>query len=155
MSRFVRLLLLHGLLVWLAGAALPAAAATYTAASTTYSWDTVSTSAGVSGDDVSSAAITLPFSFPFGGTAQTKVYISSNGLIAFTAANTGYTNGALPQGTAPTLMPYWDDLRTDLSGSAVTYGTLGSAPNRRFVVTWTSAGLFANNAVRLNFQAVV
>jgi len=154
MSILVRLLL-HGLLAGLIGAVLPAAGATFTASSSSYSWDTVSTSAGVSGDDVSSAAISLPFTVTVGGVSLTKVYISSNGLIDFTAANTGYGNTALPSGSTPLLMPYWDDLRTDVSGATVTYGTLGTAPSRRFVISWNNVALYANTGVRLNFQVAI
>ncbi|MBN8487253.1 MAG: hypothetical protein J0M20_05950 [Burkholderiales bacterium] len=154
MSKFVRLLL-HGLLLGCAWIALPAAAATFTASSTTYSWDTVTTNAGVSGDDVSSAAINLPFTASVGGVSLTKVYLASNGLVAFTAANTGYNNSALPSGSAPLLLPFWDDLRTDVSGASVLYGTLGTAPNRRFVITWNNVALYANTSTRLTFQAVL
>ncbi|MBQ0931512.1 hypothetical protein KAK07_10750 [Ideonella sp. 4Y16] len=154
MSKIVRLLL-HGLLACLLLAGAKVSAATFTASSVTYSWDTVSTSAGVIGDDVSSGAISLPFSVTVGGVTVSTVYISSNGLVAFSGANTAYNNTALPTGTAPLLLPYWDDLRTDVSGASVVYGTLGSAPNRRFVISWNSVALFSNTAVRLSFQAVL
>lgn len=143
-------LLLAGLLL-----ATGARAGSYTATSTPYSWDTVSTDALLSGDDVSTGLISLPFSFVFAGTTYSGVYISSNGLIAFTGANNTYTNAGLPSGTAPLVGPYWDDLRTDKTGAKVYYGTLGTAPNRRFVVTWSGAVLYANNATKLTFQAVL
>ncbi|MBQ0958820.1 hypothetical protein KAK06_07600 [Ideonella sp. 4Y11] len=154
MSKFVRLLL-HAWLAVLALASAPAWSATYTAASSTYSWDTVSTSAGVVGDDVASAAINLPFTVTVGGVSLTKVYVSSNGLVAFSAANTAYANTALPSGTAPLLLPYWDDLRTDVLGASVTYGTLGTAPNRRFVISWNSVSPYNNLLLRLTFQVAI
>jgi len=146
-----------GLLVVLAPAAR---AQSYTQTSTTYNF--VSTAghtpigswAGgfgcpdTTGDDSLSAPLAIGFSFPFGGTSYSQLYVFSNGRLQF--ANTYCNYGTLavgPPRTYPNPMPdanvnnsiriYGADL--DLAaGGTLTYATVGSAPNRSFVVTWNN-----------------
>ncbi|GIF71228.1 PQQ-dependent sugar dehydrogenase [Asanoa siamensis] len=112
----------------------------------------------LSGDDVKQQ-VSLPFAFPFYGVAQNSVWVTSNGFLSF--ADPGWTgliaeNTALPNGTAPNagIYPFWDDLvlRAD---SAIRTETLGSAPNRRFVVEWENIGHYGSNSARLSISAVL
>ncbi|WP_400193329.1 fibronectin type III domain-containing protein [Hymenobacter sp. B81] len=103
---------------------------------------------------------TIPFGFNFGGSSYTGFRVSTNGFMTFGAtapAGTTYTPLSSATGYAGAIAP----LGRDLSGSLATgslgeirYETLGSAPNRTFVVQWRNflrydGGYRADN---LNFQ---
>ncbi len=137
----------------------PAAAQTYSLTSTAFTWDTVSTASGLTGDDLVSGAVTMGagFSFPMGATNHTQVYFNTNGAVMFASPTTAYANQTLPSSSLPfpALAVFWDDLRTDSSGSNITYGLVGSAPNRRFVISYNSVSLYANTAVRMTFQVAL
>ena len=139
--------------------ATPAVAQTYTVTSTAFTWDSVSTASGVSGDDVASGAVTMGagFSFPMGGVNYTQVYFNSNGLVTLGSATTSYTNVALPTSTVPavSLAAFWDDLRSDVGGASINYGLSGSAPNRRFVISYNSVTLYANASTKFKFQVAL
>ena len=107
-------------------------------------------------DDAISDEIPLGFTFVYGGTGFTQVRVMSNGRLQFANANCGagspVTQGAYPDGgMATTMRIYGADLDpslqsevggsygtpcTDRNSCYVSYATIGSAPNRRFVVTW-------------------
>lgn len=95
---------------------------------------------GASADDVTSAAIPLPFSFNFGGSEYSNVRVSSNGWMSFASTFTisaaqNYTNTAANANLIrPVLMPLWDDL---VCTSIPKYTTSGTAPNRIFKVEWS------------------
>jgi hypothetical protein len=86
--------------------------------------------------------ITLPFSYTLYDLAPfSSVYVSSNGNLQFTSNSNLLTNACpLPSATLNTaIMPYWDDLRTDLingSGTGVFTSISGVAPNRIFNIEW-------------------
>src|SRR5205814_5808826 len=70
------------------------------------------------------------------GTSYSTLTIGTNGVIVF-----GTTSGANPTANAtlpsssfsnPMLAYYWDDLQTE--GTNIRYGTVGSSPNRTFIV---------------------
>lgn len=97
--------------------------------------------------DDSSRSATLPFAFSFYGNTYTTVYISTNGYIGFTNSNmSAYSNQNMPDATAgyPTniIAPFWDDLYIRIGGMAgdniskIMIKTVGSAPNRIFVVSF-------------------
>ncbi|MEK8029503.1 DUF6701 domain-containing protein [Ideonella sp. DXS29W] len=150
------------LLAWwcLLGLPLPAAAATYTFKSDTYSWEsTLNTIAWdrlctqyPGDDDQATITFTGGFTFKFAGTTYSSVRVLANGALQF-GADTGfmrtYTNTNLPAGTAGgytgctaaptarTIMGYWDDLDPSHVGSGgVTWQQKGSSPNRYLVVSW-------------------
>src|SRR5262249_13879647 len=52
------------------------------------------------------------------------------------------------------LGPWWEDMNTDAAGSAITYATLGSAPDRIFVVQWKNMRAYydASTTTLVNFQ---
>jgi hypothetical protein len=89
--------------------------------------------------DDTSAAATLPFSFNLYGQSSNQICVGNNGYILFgtsTCPTSGFVvNEALPSTAFSTaaLLPYWDDLYT---GGNIYTATLGSTPNRRFVVEW-------------------
>jgi subtilisin family serine protease len=98
------------------------------------------TNTGVRADDAS-VTVALPFSFPFFEGSYTTVKISTNGYLVFGGGDaTAWTNVRLPSSAQPNgiVAPLWDDLRLTTRG-AIWYRTVGTAPNRRFVVSWIGA----------------
>jgi hypothetical protein len=102
----------------------------------TYSWDDASGGTAVAlADDANSGFLTIPFAFSYDGTPYTQIAACSNGWASFTdGTSTTLANASIPTATAPNalLAAFWDDLYA----STLYYTTLGSAPNRRFVVEW-------------------
>src|SRR6185295_18999723 len=92
----------------------------------------------LSGND-GTANATLPFTLTIDGVGYTTVAISTNGWLEFggnTSGNSDPTNDCLPTPahTNPFLAAYWDDLQT--FGNNVRYGTVGTSPNRTFIVDY-------------------
>ncbi|MEN8256684.1 MAG: DUF6701 domain-containing protein [Thermodesulfobacteriota bacterium] len=93
--------------------------------------------------------VNIGFTFNFADIDYTQVRILSNGALHFGADqgfHKDYTNEAMPiteVGAGPcaesaadrVIAPYWEDLDPS-GGGQVTYETMGSAPNRQFVVSW-------------------
>ncbi|MCX8073597.1 MAG: hypothetical protein N3C12_14295, partial [Candidatus Binatia bacterium] len=105
----------------------------------------------------STASVTLPFSVTIEGATYNSLVISTNGWIEFgsnTSGSADAANECLPTGkhTNPFLAVYWDDMQT--VGGAIRYGTVGSAPNRTFIVDFqmeTAPG-GSNNDVYVQVQ---
>ncbi|MEW9533843.1 S8 family serine peptidase [Microbispora sp. NPDC049125] len=109
----------------------------------------------LSGDD-ESQMITLPFAFPFYGSSYTTGSIATNGFMSFGANHYGFaSNEALPTGDDPNagIYPYWDDLAI-WDGSGVYTATVGTAPNRTFVVEWRNVQ-FYNTDEHFSFEALL
>ncbi len=88
--------------------------------------------------------VALPFNVNFYGTSYSTVNVGSNGFIDFTTPHGGfYNNTCLPStaGFGPALMAHWDDLTTAAAGNGIFTTTLGTAPNRTFVIEWRAARL--------------
>ena len=178
-----RLLRLLGLLCLLC-AGQTALAASYGVSSDSYNWidpsshtDVVWTAvaggpnnecsgASAAQDDDITQAINLGFSFNFAGSAFSSVRIQSNGRLQFSSTFCGYgtqSNGN-PR-TYPYPMPdtrltysmrvYGADLDPGQGAARVTYASLGSAPNRYFVVTWTNVREWGAGASSFNLQAIL
>jgi hypothetical protein len=85
-----------------------------------------------------SLLVDLPFSFPIYDRVLSQVRISVEGyLTAPEQVATAASNTPLGSNVAPNTMiaPFWDNLST-ASGGLVRYGTVGTAPARKFVVEW-------------------
>jgi len=96
-------------------------------------------------DDSFSGLIPIGFTFNFGGTNYTQLRIGSNGWIFFGATSTTWNN--TPVATAPVnnvLLPYWDDLNPNGVAGRVKYQTLGTAPNRQFVISYLAVPTYPN-----------
>ncbi|MCX6585797.1 MAG: S8 family serine peptidase, partial [Acidobacteria bacterium] len=129
----------------------------YTVASNPYAWfDTTGMTALSLDDDSISAAVTLPFSFPFFGGQFNTAYISANGLVTLGTPNGGseFANTAIPNTTAPNnaLYPFWDDLDPS-TGGTIRYGTSGG----NFVVSWENIAHRSDTSrtYPLSFQIVL
>lgn len=145
---------------------------------TSVAWHASGASPGCTGypdGDDDWADIPLPggFTFTFGGTAYSSVRVYSNGILAYGSDVSGfhrdYSSQALPitaaVGGAPAgcpnavpqklMLPYWLDIvagtANATAGASVQYELLGTAPNRRFVISWVNVKLY-NTATRYNFQ---
>lgn len=125
-------------------------------------------SAGPVGDDVQAIAA-LPFPFVYDGYSYDSVQISTNGWLEFGTGTQGSLFGISTSGQvggffnpvlATTARPtkvlglWWSDLGTGSIG-AITYRTLGIAPNRIFIVQWKDVLANFNESVstmKINFQ---
>jgi len=127
------------------------------------------------------ADVTFPsgFTFTFGGVSYSSVRVYSNGMLAFPPDVSGfhrdYTPTALPITTAGTPGPqgsctlsavpknfmvvYWVDIvagsARGVSGDSVKYELLGTAPNRRFVVSFNNVALYSGTSTRYSFQVAL
>lgn len=158
--RHLTRLLVTMLLAWMA-ATQQAGAQTYVATANattqaTYPWIDISTTGTQVplADDGVSGAVALGFSFTFGSTPYTSVRIAANGLLQFaSSASIDYQNSALPlngTGSRPNLdaamLPLWDDLNPDGDGTLIRYRTVGTSPNRVFVVSWLAVPYYCSNS---------
>jgi subtilisin family serine protease len=85
-----------------------------------------------------SPAQALPFPFNYYGQNHSSVYVSANGMVGFLPDGLEANNNVdLPDPSPPNgmLCPWWDDLDPE-SGGSVHVGMVGSAPERRYVVSW-------------------
>lgn len=95
------------------------------------------TDTGIRSDDTS-RKVDLPFTFVFYDEAFASVQISSNGYLVFgPSPASSFSNQPIPTRFSPNglVAPFWDDLNPGARGSIWTKVT-GTAPDRRFVVTW-------------------
>ncbi len=147
-----------------AGAVSSAQAATYCmltgqpyawdSASTNVVWDQTNTAYPIDDDK---QVVNMGFNFTFAGVSYSQVRIMSNGLLQFgpdQAMHQAYLNQPLPTPVYLNfLAPYWDDLDPAIGGT-VRYSLLGSAPNRRFVVSWENVPVYGG-AGSYTFQAIL
>jgi hypothetical protein len=113
----------------------------YTISNITYSPSPNAGTALVLGDDQVSAAIPIGFTFTFMCNAYTQLYVVSNGFISFDpAVSQGCCSGQFcpTAGGNPDnyVALFWNDLYPPGAGT-IKYQTIGTAPNRIFVVTYS------------------
>ena len=95
--------------------------------------------------------ISLPFNYSFYGQSFSTADVSTKGNIQFASSGFQYVNSCLPTSAfGPTILAFWDDLRTDASGSGIFTSTSGSAPNRIFNIEWRAT--YCNGGLPLNFE---
>ena len=121
-------------------ATLPPCANFYNVNSTTYGLQPTAGFTALAGADDADLAtgISLPFSFNFYGTAQTSINISSNGYAYFGAANGG---SIFADGVTNGISVFSADMFP--TAGQVSYGTVGVAPNRIFVIDWNGMPEYA------------
>jgi hypothetical protein len=118
------------------------------------------------GFTVDTASVDLPvdFNFTFYGGSFSRIWVSVNGWISFTqptGATPSYpTNTTIPSGAGPDSMiaVFWDNLILADGGTNpignVYYKTVGTAPNRQFVIQWQyREGPFNQNDI--SFQVIL
>ena len=83
------------------------------------------------------ATVPLPFSFNFGDQTYDKVTVSANGYLTFGGDGSIRDNFIIPGIAQPNnfIAPFWDDLNPS-AGGYLYQRTIGTAPNRQYVVEW-------------------
>lgn len=109
-------------------------------------------------DDMVSSAVPIGFNFNFFCNTYSNVYVSSNGFITFNpASGTGCCGGQfLPDANDPNgvIAAAWDDLYPPGNGT-VSYQTLGTIPNRRFVVTYSNVPFCCGSTPDVSSQIIL
>jgi len=149
---------------------------TYGASAITYSFETFAGTILPTTDDVLFSALsTFGFPFCFAGQQFSGGYVASNSSFVFDAfpcnpniyAMPGAVNASPGQGTgwsintaAPTtadntprnaILAPWQDTDPGVGGT-MRYATLGTTPNRRFIVSWENIPMFSCNAMLFTGQ---
>ncbi len=153
-----------------------ASAATYLQQPEPYAWIDASahtqvtwvlsqcTGGGAAADDDITAEIPLGFTFTFGTVNYTTARIMTNGRVQFNNRFCGYGTQVQTPRTYPYPYPYANLARTmriygadliDSGTSRISYATTGSAPNRRFVVTWDRTPEWGATGSRFDLQLVL
>ena len=148
------------LALWMAVLAAPLYAQTYAQSATPYNfiataghtaitiWATGLGCPDTIGDDSISAPINIGFSFRFGTVSYTQLRVQTNGRLQFGNSYCGfgtqvvgpprtYTDPIASANLNNAIRIYGADLDVSAGGS-ITFATIGTAPNRRFVVTWNN-----------------
>jgi len=111
----------------------------YTANDTaTFNFIDASAGTALNLSDDGASPITMPFAFTFYGTSSSDLCVGNNGGLYFNVSSCSsfpYNNAALPTSSLanPGILPYWDDM---LPNGTIYYATVGTAPNRQFVVEY-------------------
>jgi VCBS repeat-containing protein len=105
-------------------------------------------------DDQMSGAIPVGFTFNYYGSGYTNVYVSSNGFISVLAGQSqGCCSGQpIPGNGDPNgiISAWWTDLYPP--NGQIDYQTLGTAPNRRFLVQFTDVPVCCGTTDRQTHQ---
>ncbi|HEY0231192.1 MAG TPA: hypothetical protein VGC55_08065 [Dokdonella sp.] len=123
---------------WSAQAALPDYAPSVTDGSGFIDITEDGTALGIGSEGI--AGVTLPFDFNFYGVSSNQMCVSSDGFVLLDYAPCPgyafYASQSLPSSYLPAaaILPLWEELVADTGD--IYYATIGSAPNRRFVVEW-------------------
>jgi hypothetical protein len=88
--------------------------------------------------------VSLPFDFEFYGEVHKQLGISLHGYVAFDSLTGSGANQVIPHNSTSTTVPkkfialWWDAMNktTTSPATVVKHGTVGTAPNRTFVVDW-------------------
>jgi len=120
----------------------------------------VGTNPGLTGDDFATGALPIGFTFSYFGANYTNFYVTTNGILCFTAPiSTAWTNAAIPTAAVPNncMFPFWDDLysRGGPLNSVFYYRTIGTAPNRELIAQWTNYGYFNPDIPIGTFQVIL
>ncbi|MFF5230958.1 PQQ-dependent sugar dehydrogenase [Dactylosporangium sp. NPDC000521] len=109
----------------------------------------------LSGNDGVTTA-SLPFPFSFYGKPYSSVFIDVNGVLSFAAPGATSANQAIPAVGGPNagIYPFWDDLVVSPTGSVRTQ-TIGTAPNRRFVVEWRNVYINGTTPKLFSVEAIL
>jgi subtilisin-like proprotein convertase family protein len=111
-----------------------------------------------SGWDDNTASVAIPFSFTFNGNAFTSLFVASNGFVSFglDPGSTNYNPISSTAGYTGAIAAFARDLIAP-SGTVV-QGTVGSSPNRQFIVQWNNSQRYSGGAVAgdvFNFQIIL
>jgi PKD repeat protein len=112
-------------------------------------------------DDQFSGVINIGFPFTYYGTAYTTCLISSNNYISFTTSGAGgYSpwsiSSAVPNAGNPvnSVLGPWQDINPGVGGT-IRYATVGTAPNRIFVVEYCNIPMFSCTQLQFSSQILL
>jgi len=109
-------------------------------------------------DDASYGPLNIGFNFTYFGNSYSQFYVSSNGLVLFTAdaANSSGTEAAISNSAAPNnfIAAFWDDLIVDGTGK-ILYTTIGAAPNRKLIIQSGNMGFYGFPAFMGTFAVIL
>lgn len=113
----------------------------------------------VLGDEGVSTGIPIGFSFEFYCNTYSSLFVSSNGWLTFSGAYTSdpqYVTGSIPGASDPNAMIAfaWDDLDPG-SGGAIEYFTVGTAPNRKFVLSLSNVPHYSCSSCLVSMQVIL
>jgi|GEM_PF-1963174 uncharacterized repeat protein (TIGR01451 family) len=110
-----------------------------------------------SSDDSWVENINIGFFFNYYGTDYSQLAISNNGLLFSGVGTWQYVNQPITQtpGVHGFVAPLWDDIVTWGSADAIYYQTMGTAPNRMFVVEWHDNQHYYSSTSGVTFQAIL
>lgn len=114
-----------------------------------------------SADDGVSQAIQIGFDFCFYGVTYSEVYVGTNGWVSFSSGQPAtFTSAPIPSPAVNfpknCIMAPWQDWWSNLNGNGnIVYQTLGTAPFRRFVVSFVSVPLFSCTGDLGTFQIIL
>ena len=121
----------------------------------------VPTASGITADDGYSGVIPIGFTFNFYGTNYTNLLIGSNGVLDF---NTSLAGGYNPWPISAALLGNssaynsicgpWCDIYIP-AGGTITYSLIGTAPNRRFAVTWCHDAMYSCTTQWITMQIIL
>ncbi|SFT47464.1 Por secretion system C-terminal sorting domain-containing protein [Lishizhenia tianjinensis] len=104
--------------------------------------------------DDGNVGVSLPFALFYQGQTVNNISIGNNGGIILGTATGFVPTGGTINGANTGIYPFWDDL--DSETGSVYYQTVGSAPNRTFIVQWETrphfSGVVGQN---ITFQAQI
>jgi hypothetical protein len=103
-----------------------------------------------------SSNIDLPFDFTYIDQSYNQIKVSSNGFLTFDVSTTSHylTNNLSSIRPKNTLAPLWDYLNVSSTGK-VHYQTVGSAPNRQFIVEFYNIVWGPFDSPIVDFQIVL
>ena len=113
---------------------------------------------GLAGDDAYTA-VSPPFPISLYGQSYPTAWVDTNGVVTLVEPDgSSWNTSAIPSAAAPhtpnaAVYPFWADLVVDGQSEVLT-GTLGSAPDRQFVIEWRNVRFFEDSSVRVSFQVV-
>ena len=113
-------------------------------------------------DDQFSGVINIGFPFTYYGTTYTTCLISSNNYISFDIASAGLFSPFSISGNVPntvnaplnSILGPWQDINPGVGGT-IRYATVGTAPNRIFVVEYCNIPMFSCTNLQFSSQILL
>ncbi|MCD4703768.1 MAG: hypothetical protein K8R64_05680, partial [Methanosarcinaceae archaeon] len=110
-------------------------------------------------DDNTEGPLEIGFNFTFYGVNYTQFHVTTNGVLSFGGASTGFSNVLLPTSSYnyPAVFPFWDDMLAK-EGSYILYSTIAAGEYDNpygvnvSVIQWTNYGFYGSDVIMGTFQ---